>query len=113
MLPALRKRLTDLSADFKTRVNNLLGDLAVQPDVDMKFLAVVMNFNDVYTPRKRRREHHKTGEKKTPGQGETVKKEGGGGSRTVSAAEEKGKEKGGAVGAATKMAAKSSRVPAK
>lgn len=55
MLPALRKRLGDLRADFKTRVNNLLGDLSVQPDVDMKFLAVVMNFNDVYTPRKRRR----------------------------------------------------------
>jgi len=104
MLPALRKRLTDLSADFKARVNNLLGDLAVQPDVDMKFLAVVMNFNDVYTPRKKRREHHKTGEKKTPGQGETVK-----GSRTVSAAEGKGKSKEETVGATTKSAATNSR----
>lgn len=104
MLPALRKRLTDLSTDFKTRVNNLLGDLAVQPDVDMKFLAVVMNFNDVYTPRKRRREHHKGGEKKTPGQGETVR-----GSRTVSAAEEKGKGREETVGAATKIAAEKSR----
>ena len=75
MLPALQKRLNDLSTDFRNRVNNLLGDLLVQPDVDMKFLAVVMNFNDVYTPRKRRREHHKAGEKKTPGQGETTKKE--------------------------------------
>ncbi|KAL2045657.1 hypothetical protein N7G274_002086 [Stereocaulon virgatum] len=118
MLPALRKRLTDLSADFKTRINNLLGDLIVQPDVDMKFLAVVMNFNDVYTPKKRRREGHR-GEKKTPGQGggETSKA----GSRTVSAAEQSGngkekeKEKengkpvgggGGAIGAATKLAEK-------
>ncbi len=110
MLPALRKRLTDLAADFKTRVNNLLGDLMVQPDVDMKFLAVVMNFNDVYAPRKRRREHHKAGEKKTPGQTETGK-----GGRTVSGADEKEKGKGKeeTVGAATKMAAKSARVPAK
>ena len=97
MLPALRKRLTDLSSDFKTRISNLLGDLAVQPDVDMKFLAVVMNFNDVYAPRKRRRDvHHKAGggtDYKTPGHGggETVK-----GDRTgaaVAAADEKGKGK--------------------
>lgn len=116
MLPALRKRLTDLSADFKTRVNNLLGDLIVQPDVDMKFLAVVMNFNDVYVPRKRRREGHR-GEKKTPGQGGETSKAA---SRTVSAAEQTGKEKekengkpggGGAIGAATKMAEK--KVPTK
>ncbi|KAG8529428.1 uncharacterized protein KY384_006065 [Bacidia gigantensis] len=69
MLPALRTRLSSLSADFKVRINNLLGDLAVQPDVDMKFLAMVMNFNDVYQPRKRRR-HGTTvtgaAEKKTP-----------------------------------------------
>lgn len=116
MLPALRKRLTDLSADFKTRVNNLLGDLIVQPDVDMKFLAVVMNFNDVYAPRKRRREGHR-GEKKTPGQGGETSKAA---SRTVSAADQTGKEKekengkpggGGAIGAATKMAEK--KVPTK
>lgn len=92
MLPALRKRLQDVSADFKTRVNNLLGDLLVQPDVDMKFLAVVMNFNDVYTPRKRRAHR---GEKKTPGQGDTVgKREGGAEGRLVSSrVEEKGKGK--------------------
>jgi len=123
MLPALRKRLQDLSAGFKTRVNNLLGDLVVQPDVDMKFLAVVMNFNDVYTPRKRRRDHHKGGgEKKIPVQGgETSKKEGAE-SRVVSVAgaagkgKEKEKENGkpsGAVGAASKMAEKSARIPTK
>ena len=110
MLPALRKRLTDLSTDFKTRVNNLLGDLAVQPDVDMKFLAVVMNFNDVYTPRKRRREHHKGAEKKTPAaQTET----GRAGKTAVATTEEKGKGKEEPVGAATRTAAKSSRVNAK
>ena len=67
MLPALRQRLGDLAKDFKIRLSVLLGDLAVQPDVDMKFLGVVMNFNDVYAPRKRRREHHREKEKKTPG----------------------------------------------
>ena len=108
MLPALRKRLQDLSADFKTRVNNLLGDLLVQPDVDMKFLAVVMNFNDVYTPRKRRREGHR--EKKTPGQGEAGKKEGAEGRAGVRADDKgKGKEGGGSLAAADK----GTRVPAK
>ena len=99
LLPALRHRLSTLSADFKTRINNLLGDLAVQPDVDMKFLAVVMNFNDVYQPRKRRRHHPGVGtERKTPaaqmqqgggGGDATVRKEGGEGGSTTS----KGKEK--------------------
>ncbi|KAN0070425.1 Spc97 / Spc98 family domain containing protein [Elaphomyces granulatus] len=55
MLPSLRNRLRDLSADFRSRVNILLGDLAYQPDVDMRFLGVVMNFNDVYEPVRRRR----------------------------------------------------------
>lgn len=66
MLPALRNRLSDLAKEFKQRVNVMLGDLAVQPDVDMKFLGVVMNFNDVYAPKRRRREHHV---KRTPGTG--------------------------------------------
>lgn len=68
MLPALRSRLSSLSADFQSRINILLGDLAVQPDVDMRFLGVVMNFNDVYQPKKRRRHGAAGGtEKKTPG----------------------------------------------
>ncbi|KAJ5591150.1 hypothetical protein N7450_005122 [Penicillium hetheringtonii] len=50
MLPTLRTRLRELSAEFKSRLNILLGDLAYQPDVDMRFLGVVMNFNDVYDP---------------------------------------------------------------
>lgn len=110
MLPALRKRLTDLSTDFKTRVNNLLGDLIVQPDVDMKFLAVVMNFNDVYTPRKRRRDHHK-GEKKTPGQSEGVKKENTA-NRAVATVEDKGKGRD-VAGVATKPLVKGAKVSAK
>lgn len=63
VLLALRQRLNDLSKDFRNRVNVLLGDLMVQPDADMKFLGTVMNFNNVYSPRKRRRE--RVG--KTPG----------------------------------------------
>ncbi|KAJ5174398.1 Spindle pole body component alp6 [Penicillium canariense] len=55
MLASLRVRLRDLSAEFRSRLNILLGDLAYQPDVDMRFLGVVMNFNDVYEPARRRR----------------------------------------------------------
>ncbi|TKA62438.1 hypothetical protein B0A49_10065, partial [Cryomyces minteri] len=50
MLPALRTRLVELSADFRRSVEVLLSDLAYQPDPDMRFLGVVMNFNDVYHP---------------------------------------------------------------
>ena len=72
MLSALRMRMSDLSTDFRKRVEVLLGDLLVQPDGDMKFLGVVMNFNDTYSPRRRRRRGGGGGgggeEKKTPGQ---------------------------------------------
>ncbi|KAL8779875.1 MAG: hypothetical protein Q9194_001196 [Teloschistes cf. exilis] len=62
VLPPLRQRLEDLSKSFGSRVNVLLGDLLAQPDADMKFLATVMNFNDVYSPRKKPR----GGKGKTP-----------------------------------------------
>ena len=52
--PALQERLRHLSAYFRSRLQVLLGDLAYQPDVDMRFLGVSMNFNDVYQPIKRR-----------------------------------------------------------
>ncbi|KAL4754891.1 hypothetical protein BDW72DRAFT_165647 [Aspergillus terricola var. indicus] len=55
ILPSLRTRLRDLSVEFRSRLNVLLGDLAYQPDVDMRFLGVVMNFNEVYEPVRRRR----------------------------------------------------------
>ncbi|KAL4956845.1 Spc98 family-domain-containing protein [Aspergillus filifer] len=55
MLSSLRTRLRDLSVEFRSRLNVLLGDLAYQPDVDMRFLGVVMNFNEVYEPVRRRR----------------------------------------------------------
>lgn len=55
LLPSLRERLLELSSDFRVRLVTLLGDLAYQPDVDMRFLGVVMNFNDVYQVARRRR----------------------------------------------------------
>lgn len=55
MLAALQTRMRDLSTDFRARLNVFLGDLAFQPDLDMRFLGVVMNFNDVYEPVRRRR----------------------------------------------------------
>jgi gamma-tubulin complex component 3 len=74
VLPSLRQRLQSLSVDFKARLNILLGDLAYQPDVDMRFLGVVMNFNDVYNPVKRKttksshRERDGRGERERPKQ---------------------------------------------
>ncbi|KAF2163709.1 hypothetical protein M409DRAFT_68304 [Zasmidium cellare ATCC 36951] len=56
MLDQLRQRLKSLAIDFRSRTNVLLGDLAYQADMDMRFLGVAMNFNDVYAPVKRRRQ---------------------------------------------------------
>lgn len=50
LLTSLRSRLLQLSAEFRSRVNVLLYDLAHQPDTDLRFLGVVMNFNEVYKP---------------------------------------------------------------
>jgi gamma-tubulin complex component 3 len=70
MLPALRKRLHELSADFRVRLATLLGDLMVQPDGDLKFLGVAMNFNDVYRPTRRKRDRRdKDKERRTPAPG--------------------------------------------
>ncbi|KAI9849894.1 MAG: Microtubule-nucleating Tub4p (gamma-tubulin) complex component [Sclerophora amabilis] len=68
MLPTLGERLQSLSGDFRAKVSVLLGDLAYQPDVDMRFLGVVMNFNDVYQPvrRKKAKDREREREKKTP-----------------------------------------------
>jgi len=52
-LTALRARLTDLASGFRNRLSALLGDLAYQPDTDLRFLGVVMNFNEVYLVRRR------------------------------------------------------------
>ncbi len=88
LLPALRTRLSSLASDFKVRVNVLLGDLYHQPDADMRWLAMVMNFNDVYQPvrRKRKTDKEKKGSHKdTPAaaDGESVKDRGGGDRSTV------------------------------
>ncbi|KAK3071484.1 Microtubule-nucleating Tub4p (gamma-tubulin) complex component [Teratosphaeriaceae sp. CCFEE 6253] len=66
MLDSLRQRLRSLEVDFKARVNVLLGDLAYQPDVDMRFLGVVMNFNDVYSPARKRRHKVEKEKEKAP-----------------------------------------------
>ena len=68
VLPALRKRLATLIKEFQIRITVLLGDLIHQPDHDMRWLAMVMNFNDVYQPKRRssRRERDKKREKETP-----------------------------------------------
>jgi gamma-tubulin complex component 3 len=55
VLASLRNRLKDLAGEFKARVNVLLGDLYHQPDAGMRWLAMVMNFNDVYQPVRRRK----------------------------------------------------------
>ncbi|KAG5925121.1 hypothetical protein E4U42_004460 [Claviceps africana] len=52
--PLLQDRLHQLGASFKSSVQILLGDLAYQPNVDMRFLGVAMNFNDVYQPTRRK-----------------------------------------------------------
>lgn len=52
----LRTRLRTLSSDFRTKLCGLLGDLAHQPDPDLRFLGVFMNFNDVYRVVRRRRQ---------------------------------------------------------
>lgn len=52
-LTALRLRLNDLATSFRSRLSALLGDLAYQPDTDLRFLGVVMNFNEAYQVRRR------------------------------------------------------------
>lgn len=54
-LPALQERLKQLATSFQRKVCILLGDLAYQPDVDMRFLGVAMNFNDAYQPMRSKR----------------------------------------------------------
>ena len=73
MLEQLRQRLRSLEVDFKAKVNVLLGDLAYQPDVDMRFLGVVMNFNEVYSPVRRRRHQKGSTKEPTTGKKETEK----------------------------------------
>lgn len=53
--PALQERLRHLASSFQRKVCMLLGDLAYQPDVDMRFLGVAMNFNDAYQPMRSKR----------------------------------------------------------
>ena len=63
--PVLQDRLKQLGSSFRTRLQLLLGDLAYQPDVDMRFLGVAMNFNDVYQPARRKAKTAGTGSANT------------------------------------------------
>ena len=64
LLPTLQERLKALGTQFKAKLSMLLGDLAYQPDVDMRFLGVVMNFNDFYQPVRRGRGAKTAGKEK-------------------------------------------------
>ena len=78
ILKSLRERLNSLRASFRGRLLVFLYDLAHQADVDMRFLGVVMNFNEVYRPVNiRRREREKREMEK--GKGKDSSEGGGGG----------------------------------
>jgi len=51
----LRHRLRSLGTDFSARVVVLLGDLAYQPDVDLRLLGVLLSFNEFYPVVNKRR----------------------------------------------------------
>jgi gamma-tubulin complex component 3 len=55
ILATQRARLRELGDRFKRKVTALLGDLMAQSDTDMRWLAMVMNFNDVYQPVRRKK----------------------------------------------------------
>ncbi|KAK6339226.1 Microtubule-nucleating Tub4p (gamma-tubulin) complex component [Orbilia javanica] len=51
-LPGIRQRLKTLTIEFQARTAVLLGDLANQSDMDMRFLGVMFSFNDFYVVKK-------------------------------------------------------------
>ncbi|KAK2615385.1 hypothetical protein N8I77_002145 [Diaporthe amygdali] len=77
--PALQERLRHLATSFQRKLCLLLGDLAYQPDVDMRFLGVAMNFNDAYQPMRSKRS--KTASSATGSQ--TVKSDAGNTTKTL------------------------------
>ncbi|KAI0853244.1 Spc98 family-domain-containing protein [Daldinia vernicosa] len=93
--PALRERLRHLGDRFRAKLQILLGDLAYQADVDLRFLGVAMNFNDVYQPVRRKPK----GTPAAPGTAQSSKSSGG---KDV----EKDVEMGVGVGVGARKAAK-------
>ena len=71
VLTSLRARLTSLRSSFRAKLLVFLYDLAHQPDVDMRFLGVVMNFNEVYKPVNVRRKEKERKEREK-GKGESA-----------------------------------------
>jgi gamma-tubulin complex component 3 len=55
ILAAQRSRLRALAEGFRRKVTILLGDLMAQPDADMRWLAMAMNFNNIYQPARRKK----------------------------------------------------------
>lgn len=51
----LVERLNSLRADFEARIVVLLGDLAYQPDTDLRLLGVLLSFNEYYPVINKRR----------------------------------------------------------
>jgi gamma-tubulin complex component 3 len=55
ILATQRGRLRVLADGFRRKVTILLGDLMAQPDADMRWLAMAMNFNNIYQPARRKK----------------------------------------------------------
>ncbi|KAI2625725.1 spindle pole body component alp6 [Hypoxylon sp. NC1633] len=115
--PALQERLKHLGDRFRTKLQILLGDLANQPDVDLRFLGVAMNFNDVYQPvrRKVKSTPASTAVAKDGATKDSAAKEGGGAKEGAGAEGKGGKaaaaeSKGGKAAAAESKGGKMPRV---
>lgn len=68
-LPNLQHRLKELASDFSARVVTLLGDLAYQPDADLRLLGVLLTFNDFYPVIHKRRTRERVTESGTARRG--------------------------------------------
>ncbi|KAI2638770.1 Spc98 family-domain-containing protein [Hypomontagnella submonticulosa] len=91
--PALRERLKHLGDRFRAQVQTLLGDLAWQSDVDLRFLGVAMNFNDVYQPTRRKTRGTPAPPPSAKAGAEVGAKAGGGGGAAAAAGADEGKAK--------------------
>jgi len=74
--PNLRQRLKNLACDFQARAVVLLGDLAYQPDVDLRLLGVLLSFNEYYpvVNKRRTRERERRNTPRTVAKGKEKEK---------------------------------------
>ena len=96
-LSSLRDRQISLAAEFKSRTCMLLYDLAHQPDVDLRFLGVVMNFNEVYQPVNVRRQAARRAREKREGERKVRERDGGGGGLGAGVERDKDREREGGL----------------